>query len=188
MIEIWQRQWKPMQLAFLEVEAEPSPNAIRAIEVQGKFVRLIYDMKQQTIAVVRTPVGYKTSFIVLCGVRQGRRQHPSCSSSLRRTVDQCFANVALELLVCLFTILENSYDIVTLPECTMELLYIVNLAWKLTAAFGFFVMTSESGGGSPRGLQSEFLSCILKNNCSYKSDIQQRWAEAFFAFIYLTKC
>ncbi|KAK6748843.1 hypothetical protein RB195_001457 [Necator americanus] len=77
-IEIWQRYSKPVQLAFLDFEADfDSPyrggllNAIRADRVPGKFVRLLDDMNQRTTAAVRTPAGCTTPFEVVTGVRQG---------------------------------------------------------------------------------------------------------------------
>ncbi|KAK6761739.1 hypothetical protein RB195_022717 [Necator americanus] len=67
-----------MQLAFLDLEAALDYphrgrllNALRADGVPGKFVRLLDDVNQRTIAVVRTPARCATPLEVEVGVRQG---------------------------------------------------------------------------------------------------------------------
>ncbi|KAK6764701.1 hypothetical protein RB195_024868 [Necator americanus] len=68
-IETWQQYSKPMQLAFLDLEAAfDSPHrerlfdALRADGVPGNFVRLLNDMNQRTTAAVLPPPKYTTPF------------------------------------------------------------------------------------------------------------------------------
>ncbi|KAK6736368.1 hypothetical protein RB195_019195 [Necator americanus] len=98
--EMWQRYSKPMLLAFLDFEAIfDSPhrsrllNALRGNGVPGKFVRLLDDMTQRTIAAVRTPPRCTTPFEVVTGVRQGTVAGPflfnfAIDDIMRKTVGQ----------------------------------------------------------------------------------------------------
>ncbi|KAK6762932.1 hypothetical protein RB195_023585 [Necator americanus] len=104
-----------MQLAFLDFEAAfDSPhrcrllNALRADEVPGKFVRLLDDMNQRTTSAVRTPAGCTTPFEVVTGVRQGAVAEPflfnfAIDDIMRRTVDQCRADIVLAPSGCPLT-------------------------------------------------------------------------------------
>ncbi|KAK6734650.1 hypothetical protein RB195_018065 [Necator americanus] len=111
-IEIWRRYSKPMQLAFLDFEAAfDSPhrsrllNALRADGVPGKFVRLLDDMNQRTIAAVRTPAGCTTPFEVVTGVRQVAVAEPFLFNfaidEIMRTVDStcrhCLSTIRVPL-------------------------------------------------------------------------------------------
>ncbi|KAK6726307.1 hypothetical protein RB195_004553 [Necator americanus] len=181
-IEIWQRYWKQMQLAFLDFEAAfDSPhrgrllNALRADGVPGKFVRLLDDMNQRTTAAVRTPAGCTTPFEVVTG-------HNQCS----------------------WTDLEYADDVVIFAESSTKLQHVVNLVSKLAAAYGLrlrpekckqmWISSRPRTGirvdGQPIELVDEFcyLGCTLKNNGSYERDVQQRCAKATSAFNSLTKC
>ncbi|KAK6749578.1 hypothetical protein RB195_001909 [Necator americanus] len=145
-IEIWQRHSKLMQLAFLEFEAAfDSPhrghllNALRADGVPGKFVRLLDDMNQRTAAAVRTPAGCTTPFEVVTGVRQGAVAGPflfnfAIDDIMRRTVDQCPADIVLAPSRCPLTDLEYADDVVIFAESSTKLQHVVNFVSKLAAA------------------------------------------------------
>ncbi|KAK6740649.1 hypothetical protein RB195_008858 [Necator americanus] len=213
-IEIWQRYLKPVQLAFLDFEAAfDSPhrgrllNAFRADGVPGKFVRLLDDMNQRTTAAVRTPAGCTTPFELVTGVRQGALAGPflfnfAIDDIMRRTVDQCPADIVLAPSGCPVTDLE--YAVVIFAESSTKLQPVVNLVSKLTAAHGLrlrpdkckqmWISSRPRTGirvdGQPIELDDEFcyLGCTLKNNGSYERDVQQRCAKAASAFNSLTKC
>ncbi|KAK6758849.1 hypothetical protein RB195_016214 [Necator americanus] len=133
-IEIWQWYSKPMQLAFLDFEAAfDSPhlghllNALSADGVPGKFVRLFDDMNQRTTAAVRTSAGCTTPFEVVTGVRQGAVAGPflfnfAIDDIMRRTVDQCPADIVLAPSGCPLTDLEYADDVVIFAEssCTLK--------------------------------------------------------------------
>ncbi|KAK6765805.1 hypothetical protein RB195_025616 [Necator americanus] len=147
-IEIWQRYSKPMQLAFLDFEAALDPpyrgrllNALRADGVPGKFVHLLYDMNQRTTAAVRTPAGCTTPFEMVAGVRQEAVAGPflfnfAIDDIMRRTVDQCPADIVLAPSVCPLTDLEYADDVVIFAESSTKLQHVVNLVSKLAAAYG----------------------------------------------------
>ncbi|KAK6762080.1 hypothetical protein RB195_022977 [Necator americanus] len=215
-IEIWQRYSKPMQLAFLDFEAAfDSPhrgrllNALRADGVPGKFVRLLDDMNQRTTAAVRTPARCTTLFEVVTGVRQGAVAGPflfifAIDDIIRRTVDQCPADIILAPLGHPLTNLEYSDDVVIFAEGSTKFQNHVNLVSKLAAAYGLrlrpdkckqmWISSRPRTGirvdGQPIELVDEFcyLGCTLKNNGSYERDVQQRFAKATSAFNSLTKC
>ncbi|KAK6750422.1 hypothetical protein RB195_002416 [Necator americanus] len=96
-----------MQLGFLGFGAAfDSPhrsrllNALCADGVPGKFVSLLDDMNQTTIAAVRTPAGCTTPFEVVTGVRQRAVAGPFLfkfviDDIMRRTIDQCTADIVL---------------------------------------------------------------------------------------------
>ncbi|KAK6758850.1 hypothetical protein RB195_016215 [Necator americanus] len=144
-IEIWQWYSKPMQLAFLDFEAAfDSPhlghllNALSADGVPGKFVRLFDDMNQRTTAAVRTSAGCTTPFEVVTGVRQGAVAGPflfnfAIDDIMRRTVDQCPADIVLAPSGCPLTDLEYADDVVIFAESSTKLQHIVNLVSKLAA-------------------------------------------------------
>ncbi|KAK6763797.1 hypothetical protein RB195_024212 [Necator americanus] len=127
-IEIWQRYSKPMQLAFLDFEAAfDSPHrghllkALSADGVPGKFARLLDDMNQRTTAAVRTPAGCTTPFEVVTGVRQRAVAGPflfnfAIDDTMRRTVDQCPADIVLVPSGCPLTDLEYADDVVIFAE------------------------------------------------------------------------
>ncbi|KAK6748125.1 hypothetical protein RB195_001008 [Necator americanus] len=209
-IEIWQRYSKPMQLAFLDFEAAfDSPhrgrllNALRADGVPGKFVRLLDDMNQRTTAAVRTPAGCTTPFEVVTGVRQGAVAGPflfnfAIDDIMRRTVDQCPADIVLAPSGCPLTDLEYADDVVIFAESSTKLQHVVNLVSKLAAAYGLHLRpdkckqmwissrprTGIRVDGQPIELIDEFcyLGCTLKNNGSYERDVQQGCAKANSAF------
>ncbi|KAK6756651.1 hypothetical protein RB195_014835 [Necator americanus] len=138
----------PMQLAFLDFEAAfDSPhrcrflNALSADGVPGKFVRLLDDMNQRTTAAVRTPAGCTTPFEVVAGVRQGAVAGPflfnfAIDDVMRRTVDQCPADIVLAPSGCPLTDLEYADDVVIFAESSTKLQHVVNLVSKLAAAYG----------------------------------------------------
>ncbi|KAK6754740.1 hypothetical protein RB195_013618 [Necator americanus] len=191
-IEIWQRYSKPMQVAFLDFEAAfDSPhrgrllNALRADGVPGKFVRLLDDMNQRTTAAVRTPAGCTTPFEVVTGVRQGAVAGPflfnfAIDDIMRRTVDQCPADIVLAPSGCPLTDLEYADDVVIFAESSTELQHVVNLVSKLASACGLrrrpdkckqmWISSRPRTGirmdGQPIELVDEFcyLGCTLKNN------------------------
>ncbi|KAK6757720.1 hypothetical protein RB195_015498 [Necator americanus] len=147
-IEIRQRYSKLMQLAFLDFEdAFDSPhrgrllNALRADGVPGKFVLLLDDMNQRTTAAVRTPAGYTAPFEVVTGVRQGAVEGPflfnfAIDNIMRRTVDQCSADIILAPSGRPLTDLEYADDVVVFAESSTKLQHVVNLVPKLAAAYG----------------------------------------------------
>ncbi|KAK6758097.1 hypothetical protein RB195_015734 [Necator americanus] len=191
-IEIWQRYSKPMQLAFLDFEAAfDSPhrgrllNALSADGVPGKFVRLLDDMNQRTTAAVRTPAGCTTLFEVVTGVKQGAVAGPflfnfAVDDIMRRTVDQCPADIVLAPSGCPLTDLEYADDVVMFAERSK-----CKQMWISSRP-----RTGIRVDGQPIELVDEFcyLGCTLKNNGSYERDVQQRCAKATSAFNSLTKC
>ncbi|KAK6765542.1 hypothetical protein RB195_025448 [Necator americanus] len=181
-----------MQLAFLDFEAAfDSPhrgrllNALRSDGVPGKFVRLLDDMNQRTTAAVRTPAGCTTPVEV-------------------ETVNQCPADIVLAPSGCPLTDLEYADDVVIFAESSTKLQHVVNLVSKLAAAYGLRLRpdkckqmwtsskprTGIRVDGQPTELVDElcYLGCMLKNNGSYKRNVQQRCAKATSAFNSLTKC
>ncbi|KAK6757664.1 hypothetical protein RB195_015463 [Necator americanus] len=150
-IEIWRRYSKPMQLAFLDFEAAfDSPhrgrllNALSAAGVPGKFVRLLDDMNQRTTAAVRTPAGCTIPFEVVTGVRQGAVAGPflfsfAIDDILRRTVDQCPADIVLTPFGCPLTDLEYADDVVIFAKSSTTFQHVVNLVSKLAAAYGLLL-------------------------------------------------
>ncbi|KAK6735765.1 hypothetical protein RB195_018791 [Necator americanus] len=135
-----------MQLAFLDFEAAfDSPhrgrllNALRADGVPGKFVRLLDDMNQRITGAVRRPAGCITPFEVVTGVRQGAVAGPflfnfAIDDIMRRTVDQCPADIVLAPSGCPLTDLEYADDVVIFAESSTKLQHVVNLVSKLAAA------------------------------------------------------
>ncbi|KAK6764257.1 hypothetical protein RB195_024539 [Necator americanus] len=113
-IEIWQRNSKPMQLAFLDFEAVlDSPhrgrllNALRADGAPGKFVRLL----------------------VVTGVRQGTVTGPlpfnlAIDDIMRRIVDQCPDDIVLAPSGCPLTDREYAEDVVIFAESSIKLQHV----------------------------------------------------------------
>ncbi|KAK6762130.1 hypothetical protein RB195_023011 [Necator americanus] len=138
-IEIWQHYSKLIQLSLLDFEAAFDSshrgrllNAIRADRVPGKFVRLLDDMDKRTTAVVRTPAGCTTPFEVVTEVRQGAVAGPflfnfAIDDIMRRTVDQCPADIILAPLGHPLTDLEYSDDFVIFAEGSTKFQNHVNL-------------------------------------------------------------
>ncbi|KAK6763989.1 hypothetical protein RB195_024351 [Necator americanus] len=201
-IEIWQRR-VPL----------PHPgrllNALRADGVPGKFVRLLDDMNQRTTAAVRTPAGCTAPSEVVTGVRQGAVAGPfmfnfAIDDNMRRTVDQCPADIVLAPSGCPLADFEYADDVVIFAESSTKLQHVVNLVSELAAAYGLrlrpdkckqmWISSRPRTGirvdGHPKELVDEFcyLGCMLKNNGSYERDVQQRCAKATSAFYSLTKC
>ncbi|KAK6749625.1 hypothetical protein RB195_001933 [Necator americanus] len=123
---------------------------------------------------------------------------------MRRTVDQCPADIVLAPSGCPLTDLEYADDVVIFAETSTKLQHVVNLVSKLAAAYGLrlrpdkckqmWISSRPRTGirvdGQPMELVDEFcyLGCMLKNNGSYERDVQQRCAKATSAFNFLTKC
>ncbi|KAK6755704.1 hypothetical protein RB195_014223 [Necator americanus] len=214
-IEIWQRYSKPMQLAFLDFGAAfVSPyqgrllNALGADGVPRKFVRLL-DMNQRTTAAVRTPAGCTTPFEVVTGVRQGAVSRSflfnfAIHDIMRRTVDQGRADIILTPSGHPVTDLEYTDDFAVFAGSSTKLQHVVKLASNLAAAYGlrlrsdrckkmWISLRPRTGirvDGQPIELVDKlcYLGCTLKNNGSYKRDVQQECAKATSAFNSLTKC
>ncbi|KAK6727328.1 hypothetical protein RB195_005179 [Necator americanus] len=184
-------------------------DALRTDGVPGKFVRLLDDMNQRTTAAARTPAGCTTPFEVVTGVRQGAVAGPflfnfAVDDIMRRTVDQCPADIVLAPSGCPLTDLEYADHVVIFVESSTKLQHVVNLVSKLAAAYGLrlrpdkckqmWISSRPRTGirvdGQPIELVDEFcyLGCTLKNNGSYEGDVQQRCAKATSAFNSLTKC
>ncbi|KAK6736587.1 hypothetical protein RB195_019341 [Necator americanus] len=137
-----------MQIAFLDFEAAfDSPhrgrllNEIRADGVPGKFVRLLDDMNQRTTAAVRTPGGRTTPSEVVTEVKQGTVAglflfNFAVDDIMRRTVDQCPADIVLASSGCPLTELEYAEDVVIFTESSTKLQHVVKLVSKLAAAYG----------------------------------------------------
>ncbi|KAK6751863.1 hypothetical protein RB195_003344 [Necator americanus] len=103
-----------------------------------------------------------------------------------------------------FTDLEYTDDVAIFAESSAEVQHVVNLVSKLDAVCGLRLRPDECKqiwvssrpqtgikvDGQSIKLVDEFcyLSCMLKNNTSYKKDIQQRCAETTSAINSLTKC
>ncbi|KAK6734175.1 hypothetical protein RB195_017761 [Necator americanus] len=184
-------------------------NALRADGVPGKFVRLLDNMNQRTTAAVRTPPRCTTPFEVVTGVRQGAVAGPflfnfAIDDIMRRTVDQCPADVVLASSGCPLSDLEYADNVVIFAESSTKFQHVVNLVSKLAAAYGLrlrldkckqmWISSRPRTGirvdGQPIELVDEFcyLGCKLKNNGSYERDVQQRCTKATFAFNSSTKC
>ncbi|KAK6735273.1 hypothetical protein RB195_018452 [Necator americanus] len=165
-------------------------------------------MNQRTTAAVRTPAGCTAPFEVVTGVRQGAVAGPflfnfAIDDIMRRTVDQCPADIVLALSGCLLTDLEYADDFVIFAESSTKHQHVVNLVSKLAATSGLRLrpdkckqmwISSRSRTGirvdkQPIVLVDEFcyLGCTLKNNVNYERDVQQRCAKVTFAFNSLTK-
>ncbi|KAK6763392.1 hypothetical protein RB195_023915 [Necator americanus] len=165
-IEIWQWYSMPTQLGFLDFEAAfDSPhrgrllNALRADGVPGKFVHLLDDMNQRITAAVRTPAGCTTPFEVVTGVRQRAVTGPflfnfAIDDIMRRTVDQCPADIVLAPSGCPLTDLEYVDDVVIFAESSTKLQHVVNLVSKLAAAY-VYALINASRCGSLRDLERE---------------------------------
>ncbi|KAK6735819.1 hypothetical protein RB195_018829 [Necator americanus] len=163
-IEIWQRYSKPMQLAFLDFEAifgfphrARLLNALSADGVPGKFIHLPDYMDQRTTAAVRKPAGCTTPFEVVTGVRQGAVAGPflydfAIDDIMRRTVDQCPADIVLAPSGCSLTDLEYADDVVIFAESSTKLQHVVNLISKLAAAYA---LINASRCGSLRDHERE---------------------------------
>ncbi|KAK6762969.1 hypothetical protein RB195_023613 [Necator americanus] len=122
---------------------------------------------------------------------------------MRRTVDQCPADIVLAPSRCPLTDLEYADDVI-FAESSTKLQHAVNLVSKLAATYGLRLplgkckqrwissrpRTGIKVDGQPIELVDEFcyLDCTLKNNGSYERDVQQRCAKAISAFDSLTKC
>ncbi|KAK6763101.1 hypothetical protein RB195_023709 [Necator americanus] len=166
-------------------------------------------MDQRTTVAVRTPAGFRTPFEVVTGVRQGAVAGPflfnfTIDDIMRRTVDQCPADIVLALSGCPLIDLEYADDVVIFAESRTKLQHVVNLVSKLATACGLRLRpdkckqmcvssrprTGIRVDGQPIKLVDEFcyLGCMLKNNGSYERDVQQRCAKATSAFNSLTKC
>ncbi|KAK6743716.1 hypothetical protein RB195_010798 [Necator americanus] len=136
-------------------------------------------MNQRTTAAVRTPAGCTTPFEVVTGVRQGAVAGPflfnfAIDDIMRRTVDQCPADIVLAPSGCPLTDLEYADDVVIIAESSTKLVS------KLAAAYGLrlrpdkckqiWISSRPRTGirvdGKPIELVDEFcyLGCTLKNN------------------------
>ncbi|KAK6734177.1 hypothetical protein RB195_017761 [Necator americanus] len=166
-------------------------------------------MNQRTTAAVRTPPRCTTPFEVVTGVRQGAVAGPflfnfAIDDIMRRTVDQCPADVVLASSGCPLSDLEYADNVVIFAESSTKFQHVVNLVSKLAAAYGLrlrldkckqmWISSRPRTGirvdGQPIELVDEFcyLGCKLKNNGSYERDVQQRCTKATFAFNSSTKC
>ncbi|KAK6764792.1 hypothetical protein RB195_024930 [Necator americanus] len=121
---------------------------------------------------------------------------------MRRTVDQCPADIVLAPSRCPLTDLEYADDVVIFAESSTKLQHVVNLVSKLAAAYGLRLRpdkckqmwissrprTGIKMDGQLNELVNEFcyVGCMLKNNG--KKDIQQICTKAISAFNSLTKC
>ncbi|KAK6764171.1 hypothetical protein RB195_024478 [Necator americanus] len=102
---------------------------------------------------------------------------------MRRTVDQCPADIVLAPSECPLTDLEYADDVVTFAESSTKLQHVVNLVSKLAAAYGLHLRpdkckqmwislrprTGIRVNGQPIELVDEFcfLGCTLKINYEY---------------------
>ncbi|KAK6733321.1 hypothetical protein RB195_017209 [Necator americanus] len=137
-----------MQLAFLDFEATfDSPyqgrllTTFRPDGVAGKFVRLPDDMNQQTTTAIRAAAGRTRPFEMVTELKQGAVAGPfpfhfAIDDIMRRTVDQCPADIVLAPSGCPLTDLEYADDVVIFAESSTKLQHVVNLVSKLAAAYG----------------------------------------------------
>ncbi|KAK6739534.1 hypothetical protein RB195_008185 [Necator americanus] len=98
-------------------------------------------MNQRTTAAVRTPAGCTTPFEVITGVRQRAVAGPflfnfAIDDIMRRTVDQCPADIVLAQSWCPLTDIEYADDVVIFAESSTKLQHVVNLVSNLAAAYG----------------------------------------------------
>ncbi|KAK6761303.1 hypothetical protein RB195_022385 [Necator americanus] len=98
-------------------------------------------MNRRTTAAVRTAAGYTTPFEVVFGVGQGAVAGPflfnlAIDDIMRRTVDQCTADIILTPSGYPLTDLEYADDVVIFAESSTKLQHVVNLVLKLAAAYG----------------------------------------------------
>ncbi|KAK6758324.1 hypothetical protein RB195_015876 [Necator americanus] len=138
-----------MQLALLDFETafdslhranKPSWYSIVAERdrVQGKFVRLLDDMNQRTTVAVRTPAGYTTPLEVGKTKGSGRTFamfNFSIDDIMRRTVDQCPADIVLTPSGCSLIDLEYTDDVVIFAKSSTKPQHVVNLVSKLAGAY-----------------------------------------------------
>ncbi|KAK6762879.1 hypothetical protein RB195_023545 [Necator americanus] len=147
-IEIWKWYSKPMQLAFLDFEAafdfphQGHPlNELHTDELPGKLVRLLDDMNQRTTVAVPTPAGCTTPFEVVTGVGQMAVAgsflfYSAIDGIMRRTVDQCPANIILAPSGRPLTDFEYADNVVIYAERSTKLQHVVNLVSNLATAYG----------------------------------------------------
>ncbi|KAK6747592.1 hypothetical protein RB195_000656 [Necator americanus] len=119
---------------------------------------------------------------------------------MRRTVDQCPADIVLAPSGCPLIDLEYADDVAIFAENSTKLQHVVNLVSKLAAAYGLrlrpdkckqmWIYSEIRVDGQSVELVDDFcyLGCTLKNNGSYERDVQQRCAKVTSAFDCLTKC
>ncbi|KAK6753804.1 hypothetical protein RB195_013032 [Necator americanus] len=98
-------------------------------------------MNQRTTAAVRTPAGCTTPFEVVTGVIQGAVAGPflfnfAIDDIMRRTVDQCPADIIPAPSGHPLTDLEYADDVVIFAESSTKHQHVANLISKLAAAYG----------------------------------------------------
>ncbi|KAK6748443.1 hypothetical protein RB195_001208 [Necator americanus] len=98
-------------------------------------------MNQRKTAAVRTPAGCATPFEVVTGVRQETVVGPflfnfAIDDIMRRTVDQCPADIILAPSGRSLTDLEYADDVVIFAESSTKLQHAVKLVSKMAAAYG----------------------------------------------------
>ncbi|KAK6765449.1 hypothetical protein RB195_025388 [Necator americanus] len=105
------------------------------------FVRLIKDMNRRITAAVRTPAGCTTPFEVESGVRQGVVAGPflfnfAVDDIMRRTIEQCPADVISAPFARPLVDLEYADDVVIFASSSAQLQHVVDLVSKLAVAYG----------------------------------------------------
>ncbi|KAK6750304.1 hypothetical protein RB195_002340 [Necator americanus] len=146
---------------------------------------------------------------VVTGIRQRVVAGPflfnfAIDDIMRRTVDQCPADIILAPSGHPLSDLEYADDFVIFAESGTKLQHVVILVLKLAAAYVLRLRpdkcehmwissrprTGISVDGQPIELVDEFcyLGSTLKNNGSYERDVQQRCVKATSTFNSLTRC
>ncbi|KAK6756179.1 hypothetical protein RB195_014524 [Necator americanus] len=95
---------------------------------------------EQTNKPTRTPAGCTTPLEVVTRVRQGVVAGPflfnfTIEHIMRRTIDQCPADIILTPSGHPLTYLEYAYDVVIFAESNMKLQHVVNFISKLAEAY-----------------------------------------------------
>ncbi|KAK6751524.1 hypothetical protein RB195_003115 [Necator americanus] len=141
-------------------------------------------MNQRTTAAVRTPAGCTTPFEVVTGVRQRTVAEPflfnfAIDDIMRRTVDQCPADIVLAPSGCPLTDLEYADDVVIFAESSTKLQHVVNLVSKLAAAYGLrlrpdkckqmWISSRPRTGIRVDGQPIELVCTARSNSCELKT-------------------
>ncbi|KAK6760654.1 hypothetical protein RB195_021929 [Necator americanus] len=152
-------------------------------------------MNRRTTAAVQTPAGCSIPFEVETGVSQEAVVRPfpfnvAVSDIMRRTVEQCHADVILAPSIRPLVELKYAHDVALFASSSARSQHVVNLASKLAAAYGLLLCPYKRNQMwiFMVSMVSIFMSSIIWALCRKKMatrerDIQQGCAKASSPFI-----